>query len=206
VRDNRTVGKATDLEDLFPQNDVHFVNLPAAEEDLQRLRTGVFATARSGDRLLITSATSGDFSWELVNRLIVSEPALGIDSDLVEIVEEGARLRNPDCTMLLFPSLLDDTSRLRDGRQYTENAVILARRDVSLISDIADLAQGLRTYRFIVRGVVAADCNARRWRKWRRFTRAYGVCSDPEHPWPAIDVLDEENARTGRARGRRDNT
>jgi hypothetical protein len=203
VTEDRTVGQENDLCDLFPQNDVYFVNLPAAEEDLHRLRAGVFATARSGDRLLITSATSGDFSWELVNRLIVSEPALGGDSDQVEIVEEGDQLRNPDCTMLLFPSLLDDTSRLGDGRQYTENAVILARRDVSLISDIADLAQRLRTYRFTVRGVVVADCNARRWRKWRRFARAYGVCSDPEHPWPAIDVLDEENARTGRTRRRR---
>lgn len=203
MSERRAVGKAIDLYHLFAESCVHHVDLPAPDEDLHRLRTGVFATAAPGDRVLITSTTSSDFSWELVNRLIVTEPTSSSASDLVEIVEEGGRIRNPDRTVLLFPSLLADTNRLKDARDYTENAVILTRGNVSLTSDVAALAQLLRTYGFTIRGVVVVYCKPCRWRKWRRFARAYGVWSDPEHPWPAIDVLDEEVIRTGRTRKRR---
>jgi hypothetical protein len=197
-----TVAKASDLDNLFAEGCVHLVELPAPDEDLQRLRAAVFATAAPGDPLLITSTKRNDFSWELINRLIINEPGLGSASDLVEIDEEGGNLGN-DCTVLLLPSVLADTDRLTDARPYTENAVILTRRNVSLTDDVAALSQLLRRHGLTIRGVVVVDSKPSRWRKWRRFARGYGFGSDPEHPWPAIDVLDEENARTRRTRKRK---
>ena len=198
MREHPTVDQVSDLVELFAERCVHVVDLPVPDEDVRRLRAMVFGTETQGDRLLIASTTSNDFSWELINRLISAEPRLDSASDLVELVGEGDSPGNSDSTMLLFPSPLADINKLKDTRHYAEKAVILARRHVSLISDIEALSQLLRTYGFTIRGVVVAHSKPSRWRKWRRFARAYGVWSDPEHPWPAIDVLDEENARIGR--------
>jgi len=198
VSEHPTVDKVSDLFELFAERCVHLVDLPVPDEDVRRLRTTVFGTGTPGDRLLIASTTSNDFSWELINRLIAAEPGFGSAPDLVEVVGEGDSPGNSDSTMLLFPSPSADTDKLQDTRHYVEKAVILARRHVSLKSEIGALSQLLRTYGFTIRGVVVVHSKPSRWRKWRRYARAYGVWSDPEHPWPAIDVLDEENARIGR--------
>jgi hypothetical protein len=198
VNEHQEVREAIDLRNVVTEGCVHLVDLPASEEDLRRLRTAVFAIARPRDRLLIASTSNSDFSWELMNRLIFTEPTLSGASDIVKMVGEGARVSNGEFALLLMPSLLGDASRSEDARRYTHNAVVLARKNITAIADVDALAQLFQASGFTIRAVVIVDCEQRRWRKWRRFARAYGVWSDPERPWPAIDVLDDEMIRTAR--------
>jgi hypothetical protein len=114
----------------------------------------------------------------------------------VGIVDERAHVNTGEFALLLLPSLLGDASRLAEARQYTHDAVILVRKNVTAIADVDTLAQLFLASGFTIRAVVIVDGEKRRWRKWRRFARAYGVWSDPERPWPAIDVLDDEKIRT----------
>jgi hypothetical protein len=203
VNEHREVHEAADITALFAEGCVHTVDVPASEGDLRRLHTELFATARPSDPLLMASASGSDFSWELVNRLIFTQPTFCNAADLVQVVDEGARVGDREFALLLLPSSLGDDSRLDDARRHTQNAVILVRRNTTPITDVDALARLLHASGFTIRGVVIVHSEQTRWRKWRRFARAYGVWSDPERPWPTIDVLEDEKIRTARPRERR---
>jgi hypothetical protein len=203
VNEHLKVRDAIDLRDVVVEKGVHVVDLPVSEGELRRLRTELFETAQPGDRFLVGSTSAADFSWELMNRLIVTEPAPNNSPDTPEIVEDGARVNNAESAFLPLPSLLGDASRLEEAHRHTQNAVILVRRNTTPIADIDALARLLRASGFTILGVVIVHSEQGRWRKWRRFARAYGVGSDPERPWPTIDVLEEEKIRTARPRERR---
>jgi hypothetical protein len=203
MNERREVREAADISALFEEGCIYIVDLPASEGELRRLHTEVFATARPSEPLLIASTSGSDFSWELVNRLIFTQPTLCTARDLVQIVDEGAGVGDGEFAVLLMPSSLGDASVLGDARRRTQNAVILIRGNATAIADIDALARLLNASGFTIRGVVIVHSEQARWRKWRRFASAYGVWSDPERPWPTIDVLEDEKIRTARPRERR---
>jgi hypothetical protein len=203
VNEDREVREAIDLREIVVENGVHVVELPVSEGELRRLRTELFENALPGDRFLVGSTSTADFSWEFMNRLIVTEPALNNSPVRPETIEKGARLNNAESAFLPLPSLLGDASRLEDAHRHAQGAVILVRKNMTAIADVEALAVLLRASGFTIRGVVIVHSEQARWRKWRRFARAYGVGSDPERPWPTIDVLEEEKIRTARPRKRR---
>jgi hypothetical protein len=200
MNERREVREAADISALFEEECIHNVGLPASEEDLRRLHTEIFATTRPRDPLLMASTSGSDFSWELVNRLISMQPRSCNGPDLVHMVEEGTSVGDGEFALLLLPSSLSDASRLSAARRHTQDAVILVRGNTTPIADVDALARLLHAADFTIRGVVIVHSEQARWRKWRRFARAYGVGADPERPWPTIDVLEEEKIRTARPR------
>ena len=185
VNDHREVRSEFDVSDLFAEKCVHLVELPASDDILHRLWTNVFDGMTPGHRLLITSPSHHDFSWELVNRLILAKRLLG-------------NTVGDDHAPLVLPSLLKDPKELTQARPDLSGVVILVRRNLTPIADVSALEHVLTTTGFTIGGVVIVDCDRGRWRRWRRFAQNYGVGSDPDRPWPIIDVLEAEKRRTPR--------
>lgn len=203
TNERREVREAADVSAILEEGCVYIVDLPASVGELSRLHAEVFATARPSDPLLMAGTSGSDFSWELVNRLIFTQPTLCNARDLVQTVDEGASVGDGEFAVLLVPSSLGDASVLGDARRHTQNAVILIRKNTTPVADVDALARLLNALDFTIRGVVIVHSEQARWRKWRRFASAYGVWSDPERPWPTIDVLEDEKMRTARPRERR---
>ncbi|MBJ7339114.1 hypothetical protein [Mycolicibacterium sp.] len=140
------------------------------------------------------SASDADFSWELTNKLILTTPTVE-EVDAAEC-SATARFGSADSVISLIPALLDDPARLPDDLPGPRCAVILARKNATTIAEVDAVAQLITKVGFTIRAVVIVDCDNRRWRRWRRFSLAFGVGSDPERPWPTIDVLEEEKRRS----------
>jgi len=182
------VVSAADLGELFADGLVHAVELPIADAALRRLWAGPLCVTPPGGRLLLSSTSEGDFPWELVNRLALTAQTLG--NVATSEVSEGR-----GGWLLIQPSLLEDRLRWEDTDPKPSSAVILVRKDVSPIAGVRALAHVIAAAEIPIAGVVMVDGNSRRWRRWRRFASHYGVWSDPERPWPTIDVLEAENRR-----------
>jgi hypothetical protein len=147
---------------------------------------------------MVVSATANEFSWELINRVIVTEPRLDSVPVNINALADGATIA--DGAMILEPSLLKTPTALPTAGPLADAAVILARTGLSVVAEIGEAADLLRRQGIAVLGAVVVTSPSHRWRKWRRFADAFGVGRNPERPWPVIDVLEEEIARTRRGR------
>jgi hypothetical protein len=196
VTDHEYVSAAVDLHATFPDGRVIGpVDLAGPDEQLCRL----FAELTSPTSLLIASPSAGDFSWEFVNRLISREPRLTAEP-AVDVMGDVIRLSSQDFALALLPALLSDQHGLTSAHEFAEHVVIMVRKGITRVAEVGALAKLLGAVGFTVHAVVIVESEHRRWRKWRRFAHTYGVWADPERPWPAIDVLDEEMARSARSR------
>jgi hypothetical protein len=175
----------TDLRHLVGPGFVLSIDFPASDDEVRRLRADMFATLTTGERLLVASAAKDDFSWELINRVLVTQPPLGSGS--------GAR-----DTLVLAPALLSENAGLQSAQDHARAAVILARPTVSMLAEVEKVAGVLRQQGFSLLGAVIVSSSRYRWRKYRRFAETFGVSRDPERPWPVIDILEEELARVRR--------
>lgn len=194
------VGGADGLGELFPESRVFGpVDISLSSDALQFLTAELSAISRRSERLLIASSSGEEFSWELANRLMTSEPRLSA-ADVVDTVGDVVTIRGRALTVVLAPSLLAEPEGLERVRESTDCAVILLRKDVTRVGDVEALARRLDAAAFRVSAVAIIEAGHRRWRKWRRFARTYGVLSSAERPWPRIDVLDQETRRTSRSR------
>jgi hypothetical protein len=188
----------TDLHDVVGLGFVHSIEFPAADDDVRRVRAGAFAKASAGEHLVVGSATRDEFSWELINRMIVTEPRLDSEPVGVETLVEGGHVT--DSALILAPSLLNSATALAQAGHHANAAVILARTGLSVVADIHEAAELLNRHHLAVVAAVAVTSGRHRWRKWRRFAEAFGVGRDPQRPWPLIDVLEDEIAGTRRLR------
>ncbi|WP_149480954.1 hypothetical protein [Mycolicibacterium sp. P1-18] len=186
------VVSAADLGELFADGLVHAVELPLADAALRRLWAGPFSVATAGSRLLLSSTSDSDFPWELVNRLALTAGTFG-NTAMSDVSDERGGW------LLPLPSLLENRLCVDEADPKPGNAVILVRKDASPIAGVRTLADMFATADIPVSGVVIVDGDSRRWRRWRRFASHYGVWSDPERPWPTIDVLEAENRRGPRS-------
>jgi hypothetical protein len=157
---------------------------------------------RSPKQLPVTNsswpATGDQFSWELINRVIVTEPRLDSGPVAVEARVDGGVIKAS--AMILAPSLLKNPGALPVAGRHADAALILARAGPSVVADIEETVDLLRQRGFAVLGAVVVTSGSHRWRKWRRFAETFGVGRNPERPWPVIDVLEDEIARTRRGR------
>jgi hypothetical protein len=194
VNSHLEVQAPDDLRAVCASECVHTVDLPVSDDALRQLMTDVLGDASTSRTCLIASTHSSDFSWGLVNRMIRARPGEA-GADDVRVVERGADVEDCAAVMWLLPSLLGDTERAVAVYRYTQTAVILVRRGRTLVGDVAAVAHLLETSGFTIRAVVLVADENSAWRTWRRFAQAYGVWSDPESPWPVIDVLEDEKVR-----------
>jgi hypothetical protein len=199
VNESRVVRTPDDLHSVFAADLVYAIALPATASALDLLGARIFGAVPTGP-VLMTSASPVDFSWELVNHLIRGRAELG-PANAVELVEPGSRAGDDPAALVLVPSLLEDDTRVRAAQPQPRSGVVLVRANSTTVADVDTVAHRLGAAGVTVRAAALVDGDRSRWRRWRRFTHTYGVQADPDRPWPIIDVLEEEKARTARAKG-----